>query len=81
VARYAGRSAADVDGFVVDLGDRIGVLRPIAHQSMCGACHGPEDGISPEVRAKLRQRYPRDRAVGFGEGDLRGWFWVEVPKS
>ena len=22
---------------------------------------------------------PEDEAVGFAEGDLRGWFWVEVP--
>jgi hypothetical protein len=27
----------------------------------------------------LAARYPDDRATGFAPGDLRGWFWVEVP--
>lgn len=80
VARYAGRAARDVDGFVVDLGDRIGVLRPIAHQPMCGGCHGDEAKFDQKVRAELKERYPVDRATGFHDGDLRGWFWVEVPK-
>jgi hypothetical protein len=33
-----------------------------------------------DVRQALLQRYPEDRAIGYAEGDLRGWFWVEVPK-
>jgi hypothetical protein len=33
------------------------------------------------VRAKVRSRYPHDRAVGFAEGEIRGWYWVEVPKT
>ena len=26
------------------------------------------------------ERYPRDRAVGFTNGEIRGWFWVELSK-
>ncbi len=74
------RLARDADGFVVDLGRSLGVLRPIVHQSMCNSCHGPADRIDPAVRATLAARYPADRAIGFTEGQLRGWFWVEVPK-
>ena len=81
VARHDGRAARDTDGFVVDLGDRVGLLRPIVEQPMCAACHGPADKISPAVRAALAARYPADRAVNFDAGDLRGWFWVEVPKQ
>jgi hypothetical protein len=80
VANYAGKQARDVDGFVVDLGDRIGVLRPIVQRPMCVSCHGPADRIDPAVRAVLNTRYPADRASGFEEGEIRGWFWVEVPK-
>lgn len=36
--------------------------------------------LEPAVRAELRDRYPRDEAVGFTEGEIRGWFWVEVLK-
>jgi len=29
----------------------------------------------------LAAKYPMDQATGFKEGDLRGWFWIEVPPS
>jgi hypothetical protein len=80
VSKYAGKQARDVDGFVVDLGDRIGVLRPIVQRPMCASCHGPVGRIDPAVRAVLDSRYAADRATGFEEGEIRGWFWVEVPK-
>jgi hypothetical protein len=80
VAAAAGRPARDIDGYVVDLGEAVGVLRPIAHQPACTACHGPAQQIDSRVRASLAVRYPTDRATGFHEGDLRGWFWVRLPK-
>ena len=80
VKAYAGRQAKSVDGFVVDLGDRVGVLRPIAERTMCAGCHGPADRLSPGVLSVLADRYPVDRAVGFRDGEIRGWFWVEMPK-
>jgi hypothetical protein len=81
VAGHAGKPIAGVDGFVVDLGDRIGLLKPIGIQPACTACHGPRDQISADIQQELKERYPSDQAVGFKEGDLRGWFWVEVPKK
>ena len=33
-----------------------------------------------ERQAVLAKEYPADQATGFKENDLRGWFWVEVPK-
>jgi hypothetical protein len=80
VAANAGRRVRDVPGFVVDLGDKVGVLRPIAERPICASCHGAAHTLEPAVRAELRDRYPRDQAVGFTEGEIRGWFWVEVPK-
>ena len=81
VAEQAGRRAAAVEGFAVDLGDRVGVLRPIAEVEVCAACHGPAEGYHSEVRSALERRYPTDRARGFTEGEIRGWFWVAVPKD
>jgi hypothetical protein len=80
VARYADAPASGVDGFAVDLGDRVGLLRPIVQQPMCAACHGSEVKLDPRVRELLPDRYPADRAVGFENGAIRGWFWVEIPK-
>ena len=81
VAANAGRRVRDVPGFVVDLGDKVGVLRPIGHRPMCAGCHGATETLEPVVRAELRDRYPRDQAVGFTPGEIRGWFWVEMPKK
>ncbi len=80
VKAHAGRDAKGVDGFVVDLGDRVGVLRPIAERPVCAGCHGPVDKMKPGVTRVLADRYPEDRAVGFRDGEIRGWFWVEMPK-
>jgi len=47
VRLHAGNRARSVDGFVVDLGDKIGLLRPIAERSSCAPCHGPVGAVSP----------------------------------
>lgn len=57
----------------------LGVLLPIRMMPACVLCHGPKDEIVPEVRAALVSHYPEDQATGFREGDLRGWFWIDVP--
>jgi hypothetical protein len=80
VAAHAGQTAREVEGFAVDLDDRVGVLRPIAHRAVCTPCHGAPERIDPSVHSALVARYPADRAVGFRDGEIRGWFWVEVPK-
>lgn len=81
VARYADQPTATVDGFVVDLGSRVGVLRPVREQAICLSCHGPVSSLRADVRARLAERYPADRATGFREGDIHGWFWVELPRN
>jgi hypothetical protein len=64
----------------VNLDDgRLGALLPIHLKAACVLCHGPKDQIDPSVRASLVSHYPNDQATGFHEGDLRGWFWIEVP--
>jgi hypothetical protein len=57
----------------------LGTLLPIHLQERCIVCHGPEASIPGDVRAQLDALYAGDEATGFHEGDLRGWFWVEVP--
>ncbi|HEX6133489.1 MAG TPA: DUF3365 domain-containing protein [Longimicrobiales bacterium] len=53
---------------------------PLGIVPLCVQCHGPPDSIAPEVRATLAQRYPDDRATGYGVGDLRGVIRVSVPE-
>ncbi|MCC7139053.1 MAG: DUF3365 domain-containing protein [Planctomycetes bacterium] len=68
------RFAAGPDG-------RLGALLPIRLLRACLACHGPQDALAAGVADTLAKHYPDDRATGFAEGDLRGWFWVEVPSN
>lgn len=77
----AGRKPEEVKPVVVDLGNRWGVLRPIATAGTCLVCHGDPRGFDPSLRETLQRLYPQDRAVGFQEGEFRGFFWAEVPKD
>ncbi|WP_374527651.1 DUF3365 domain-containing protein [Novosphingobium sp.] len=43
----------------------------------CAACHGTS--IGTEVRDKLAELYPADKATGFKPGDLRGAILVSWP--
>ena len=49
-----------------------------------GLAYGVDDYLAKpvdldELAAAIAEQYPDDRAVGYGEGQLRGWFWVDVP--
>jgi hypothetical protein len=54
------------------------VYRPILVQQICTACHGNPAQQSPELRAILRERYPRDAATGYQTGDFRGLIRASV---
>lgn len=54
----------------------LGVVLPIVMGKPCLACHGVD--VAADVRAALAVAYPKDAALGFREGDLRGAFWVEA---
>ena len=88
------RNAANVapgwaDPYVADLTEdptylagpngELGALLPIKLKAECQMCHGPVDGIDEGIMAAITEAYPDDQAIGFMEGDLRGWFWVEAP--
>lgn len=44
--------------------------KPIVMQSLCLNCHG--HNITPDIQEILSQKYPKDQAIGYSEGDLRG---------
>ncbi|WP_024850285.1 Tll0287-like domain-containing protein [Hydrogenovibrio kuenenii] len=47
-------------------------IKPIPTGGVCLACHGTH--IAPAVQQKLHELYPRDKAVGYHIGDIRGAF-------
>ena len=80
VAASAGQKVADAQTHAFHLGGRrIGVLKPIGTMPLCVTCHGPREEVQAAIGDVLTTAYPEDRAVGFAAGDLRGWFWAEVP--
>jgi len=72
-------SNADTPVIMAAPDGRLGALTPIRLKPECEMCHGPVEGIDEQLLARIRDRYPEDRATGFEAGDLRGWFWFEVP--
>ncbi len=61
--------------------NQLGVLSPIRLQATCLLCHGDRQQVIPDVQAALATHYPEDKATGFDEGELRGYFWMEVPAA
>ena len=80
VALTDGKKAAAVSSAVFDLGDRVGLLRPIEIRRRCLSCHAARESLSPATRAWLRSAYSQDRALGYALGDLRGFWWAEAAK-
>ena len=80
VEESAGKTTSAVEPHVLDLGDKVGVLKPINTLGLCANCHGKVEEIDAEVKESLAEFYPTDRAVGFSVGDLRGWMWAEISK-
>ena len=57
----------------------LGVLTSIPTAAPCLKCHGDPASMTKPLKDALAARYPDDRATGFKAGDIRGWFWVQVP--
>ena len=45
----------------------------------CLSCHGPS--LEPGLQATIESLYPDDQATGFRANDLRGLFWVTLPRG
>jgi hypothetical protein len=55
--------------------DRSGLLKPIATMPMCLKCHG--DNIDAKLMSEIQKLYPKDKAINYQVGDIRGYFWAE----
>ncbi len=50
-------------------------LEPLYAEAKCLLCHGEK--VSPNIKEKLNELYPQDRATGFKLGEFRGFIWVK----
>lgn len=46
----------------------------------CIKCHGTKEDIAPEVSKKIKQLYPKDLAINYKQGDLRGMWKIKFNK-
>jgi hypothetical protein len=61
---------------VVNDGNTTRVYRALVTIPMCLQCHGTN--ISKEVNDTIKALYPKDEAIGFAEGTLRGVIVAEI---
>jgi hypothetical protein len=45
----------------------------------CRKCHGPVESLDAGLKAKLAESYPRDLALGYAKGEIRGALTVKRP--
>lgn len=57
----------------------VGYVEPIYVMPFCLSCHGQR--VDPELLAEIQSVYPEDQATGFKANDLRGLFWVTIPRD
>ena len=81
VRETEGKKALDVSPVAFDLGDRVGLLRPIEIRKRCLACHAAREQVDASTREWLASAYPEDRSFGYALGDLRGFWWAEARKA
>lgn len=53
--------------------------KALVTQSMCLECHGAPENMRDDVKAKLAQEYPNDKAVGYAAGQVRGIITMRKP--
>ncbi len=63
---------------VVEEGNTVRVYKPLLTKGVCLKCHGTD--ISKEIQEEIKNNYPKDKAVGFKEGSLRGMIVAEIKK-
>lgn len=52
-------------------------MRALPTQDLCLACHGTDDRLDKDVKAKLKELYPDDKAVGYSAAQIRGAITVK----
>jgi len=56
-------------------GNRVTAYVPIMIKPICLSCHGSSSNMNAEVLAKIKNLYPKDKALNYKDQELRG-IWV-----
>jgi len=64
---------------IVQKGETTRIYKPLLTKGVCLKCHG--SNISSEIQEEIKRNYPKDKAIGFKEGSLRGMIVAEIKKQ
>ena len=53
-------------------------LSPIIIKPPCLSCHGEKGKLSPAVLKAIEGKYPKDKAIDYRSGDMRGAFSLKI---
>ena len=69
----------EIKPIVLEKRNKVQFYYPIETNSMCLQCHGTQ--ITPEVSRQILKIYPKDLAVGYNEGEVRGIWSITFNKK
>ncbi len=75
LAYLAGKNLGDLKKIRINHAET-GYIKPIKTGGLCLECHG--QSVDPDLQKKIKKMYPKDLAVGFEVGDVRGFFYAVV---
>ena len=78
----AGADPATLEKFeIVEMGNQrvFRYMKALPTQPLCLSCHGSATEIMPQVKAKLHELYPDDKATGYRVGEVRGAITIKRP--
>lgn len=63
----------EIKPVIEEIENKVQFYLPIVTNMMCMQCHGnPTEQINPDVLSKLTELYPKDKAKGYKENQVRG---------
>jgi hypothetical protein len=72
--------ALEASEIVAENGKRVmRYMKALPTQDLCLACHGTDDRLDKDVKAKLKELYPDDKAIGYSSAQIRGAITVKKP--
>ena len=74
-------SGQEVKPIITTVGEKVEFYYPIVTNSMCLKCHGtPKKELETLTLSKILEHYPGDKAVGYGENQVRGIWSIEFSR-
>ena len=78
--KRAGEDPAKMEHYEVvrkDGSSEVRYMKAIPTAQLCLACHGEQ--LDSITRTRIEKLYPRDQALGYKQGDIRGAFTITQP--